>query len=169
MSCIYCKKFLSDFLETGIHRDLLLAKRIRHTSITKVLPELTDWMYRIYMMIPTHEFEKAIMTSSKIARRDRTQFEYEYVLHTATFNFLKLRLPYLSSEVDYITTVLLENRFLHSSRSSGSILYIYDYISYTMPRVILQLNGLHVDHEVPVFVSKSEFVETKEDEDDLYF
>ena len=121
MSCLYCKKFLSDFLETGIHRDLLLAKRIRHTSIPRVLHELTDWMYRIYMMIPTDEFEKAIMTSSKIARRDRTQFEYEYVLHTATFNFLKLRLPYLSSEIDYITTVLLENRFLKKGKYLTSL------------------------------------------------
>lgn len=145
--CNICKYFLSDFLEVGIHQELELSKSIRMSSLRKILPELTDWIYRLAQKIPSKEFDTAVATSARIARRDRKLMEYEYILHTATFNFLKFQIKWMESEIDYIKTLLIESGFVKSKLNRGNTSMAYNYISYTVPRAILVLQDLHGNHK----------------------
>lgn len=143
--CNICKQFLRDFLEIGIQKELPLAKCIQMKYFEMILPDLLDWMYRIYQRLPKEEFDKALMTSARIARRGRKPIDYEYLIQTATFNFLKFQVNWIPSEVDYMKTLLMESGFVKAKESSKA----YDYLSYMFPRVYLVLQDLHDDHENP--------------------
>lgn len=147
--CNLCKQFLSDFLETGVHKDLPLANHVKIQRLRSVLQDLVDWMYRFYQKLPKEEFDKALITSARIARRDRKLLEYEYLIQTATFNFLKHDVSWVSREVNYIQPLLLESGFIKSYKKQGSLSKAYDYVSYITPRVILVLQDLHDDHRNP--------------------
>lgn len=147
--CHLCKQFLSDFLETGIHKDLPLANHIKIQRLRSIQPELVEWMYRFYERLTKYDFNKALMTSARIARRDRKPLDYEFLLQTATFNFLKHDLPWVAKEVEFIKPLLLESGFIKSYKYQASYSNAYDYISYMTPRVILLLHDLHNDHVTP--------------------
>lgn len=161
MDCKFCKKYLYDFLEAGIHKDLPLSKHIR----LKYLPlrDVSDWMYRMYKEILPYQFDEALLTASRIARRERPLLDYEFLIQTATFNFLKYKLSWLTTELEYLKIILIEKGFIKSSVKNGSMSFAQDYIAYTLPRVIITLRDLHNDHEKPYLL-----IETKEDADDLY-
>ena len=98
------------------------------------------------------------------------------MIQTATFNFLKYEVSWVSTEVDYIKPLLLESGFIKSYEKQGSLTKAYDYISYITPRVILLLQDLHTDHVVPkglytdlnkLYMKPTLDYQTEE-EDDLY-
>ena len=144
--CRVCKQFLSDFLETGIHKELDLSNYIRISSLRSILPELTEWIYRFYQKVSPEEFSMALITSARIARRERNALDYEYLIHTATFNFLKFQLKWIDSEVDYIKSLLIESGFIRTRHKQGNTNKAYDYISYTVPRSILMIQDIHKNH-----------------------
>lgn len=147
--CQICQGFLHDFLQTGIEKELPLANQLRMKSIQNVLPELSDWMYRFCRKLKQEDFERASGNASLISRRGRKQLEYEYLIRTATFNFLKFHLEWVSSEVSYIETLLLESGFVRSTNKLGFHSNAYNYISYIVPLAIVALNDLHEDHVNP--------------------
>ncbi len=144
--CNYCKQFLSDFLLAGIRKELSFSKYLRIQSLHRILDEITDWMYRMYLRIPKDQLDMAVSTSYRIARRDRPLYEYELILYTATFNFLKFRLDWMEEETEYIKTILLEAGFLKKGCDCTNVV---TYIRYTVSRVIITLHELHEDHEDP--------------------
>ena len=73
--CKLCKQFLTDFLETGIHKELPLSNHIKIQRLRSVQQDLVDWVYRFYLKLPKEDFNKALMTSARIARRDRKPLE----------------------------------------------------------------------------------------------
>ncbi len=146
--CIQCKQFLADFLEQGISKQLALSKELNMKALRRLLPELTDWMYRFYLRLPSEELDKAMLISARIARRERSLLDYEYLIHTATFNLLKYEVKWIKSEISYMETLLLEGGFVRPN-PFGHLTKAYDYLSYTVPRVILVLQDLHEDHTNP--------------------
>lgn len=168
--CQQCRAFLRDFLEVGVPKSLALASQTRRQSLQKILPELTDWMYRFHSRLQKKEFDTALETASRIARRGRPVHEYEYLLHTATFNFLKFNVQWIRSEVLYLQTLLTESGFIRSNKQ-GTMTNAYDYISYMTPRSILCLQELHEDHANPkgIFTNITSFLKPKQaDEETCY-
>ena len=147
--CQICQAFLQDFLQVGIHKDLPLANQLRMKSMRKVLPDLSDWIYRFWIRLKQEDFERASGNASLISRRGRKLHDYEYLIQTATFNFLKYHHDWISSEVSYIETLLLESGFVRSANKFGFHSNAYNYISYIVPSVIVTLKDLHGDHVQP--------------------
>jgi hypothetical protein len=147
--CQICQSFLQDFLLVGIPKEIALAKQLRMKSIRNVLPELSDWIYRFYQKLKKEEFERASGNASLIARRGRALHDYEYLLQTATFNFLKYNLDWVSSEVSYIEILLMESGFVRTSNRIGYHTNAYNYISYIVPLVIVTLQEVHDNHVHP--------------------
>lgn len=147
--CQICQAFLRDFLLHGIPRELPLAKQLHMKSMLNVLPELSDWIYRFYKNLKQEEFERASNNASLIARRGRPVLEYEYLIKTATFNFLKFHHEWISSEVSYMEILLAESGFVRSRTKLGYHSNAYNYISYIVPLAIIALKDLHDDHVKP--------------------
>lgn len=190
--CPICQLFLQDYLLFGISKELPLSKELRMKSIRNVLPELCDWIYRFSQRVSKQEFDNALKNASCIARRGRKLQDYEYLIHTATFNFLKFHVDWIASEVSYLETLLIESGFVRTKNKVGYHSNAYNYISYIVPRIILCLEDLHDDHLHPkglntdlskLFKSKQKDIDTdtcfdkdddyqkeilEEDTDDLY-
>jgi hypothetical protein len=147
--CQLCKGFLRDFLEIHLPQDLPLSKQIRMKSLPHVHSELVDWMFHVYTRLPKQEFEKAVETASRIARRGRPLLDYEYLIQTATFNFLKVSVGWINQEMNYIQPLLVECGFVKSKQKQGDMNTATNYLSYMTPRVIHLLNDLHNDHQYP--------------------
>lgn len=147
--CQICQSFLEDYLLLGISKELPLTKELRMKSIRNILPELCDWVYRFYRRLPKEEFDKALGNASLIARRGRKLHDYEYLIQTATFNFLRFHLDWIASEVSYMETLLIESGFVRTKNKLGYHSNAYNYISYVVPRIILCLQDLHDDHVHP--------------------
>jgi hypothetical protein len=113
-------------------------------AFSRVAPQIADWLYRFYQRLSKQAFDKALMTASRIARRGRPAHEYEFLIHTATFNLLKHDLPWIHSEVSILELLLLESGFIRPRAAAA-----YEYISYMAPRVYLCLHELHNDHVNP--------------------
>jgi hypothetical protein len=146
--CQKCRIFLEDFLKAGTPSSLPLTKQIRAKSLSKILPELTDWVYRFHSRVQKDDFDSALKTASRIAKRGRSNPEYEFLIHTATFNLLKFQVQWIRNEVLYLQTLLVESGFIRTNKQ-GSMTNAYDYISFMTPRSILCLQELHDDHIHP--------------------
>lgn len=175
--CNLCQTFLYDFLLVSPHKDLPISKQIRIKSLRKILPEFVHWCQRMNARIQKDEFEKAIETASRIARRGRKLIDYEFLIHTATFNFLKFSLPWLTDEINYMKLLFIEAGVIVGKEYPKVLHHSQEYLSYLVPRTILVLRDLHEDHANPkglytdlnkLFISPQQ--EEKEIEllDDLY-
>ena len=149
MACKPCQHFLYDFLQVGLHTELPLTKKIRIESLQKILPEFTDWMHSICKRITPEDYTKATTISSKIARRDRSLHEYEYIQHTATYNFLKYQIEWLCSEVDYMKLLLVDSGVIRGKEPHSTLKHAQDYISYMLPRSIACIHKIHDSHLHP--------------------
>lgn len=165
--CQHCRIFLQDFLETGISKKIALANSTRQKSLPTILPELLDWMYRIYLRIPKNEFEKAHTNALRIARRNRSLHEYEYVLFTATFNMLRFCVPWLREEILYLEPLLYESGFIKYKKRCFEN-DAQNYIAYTATRALLCLYEIHEQHVNPkgIFTPIANPIQL-EDKDDM--
>ncbi len=147
--CNKCQSFLYDFLQTGLSKDHKLASQIRAKSFQKTLPEFVDWCFRMNNRIEVQKFNEAVETANRIARRGRSNAEYEFLIQTATFNFLKFSLPWITDELNYMKLLLVEAGCIRGKKHQQVLLGAQEYISYMLPRVILSLMTLHDDHINP--------------------
>lgn len=147
--CQHCRIFLHDFLLVPPHKDLAITKQIRVKNLQKILPEFVDWSLRLNTRIEQKDLDAALLTSSRIASRGRKIYEYEYILHTATSNFLRCSLHWLSSEVDYMKLLLVDRGVLKGRAALTVLRHSQDYLHYTIPRMLLVLRDLHEDHTSP--------------------
>jgi hypothetical protein len=147
--CQHCQLFLYDFLIVPPHKDLPLTKQIRVTNLQKILPEFVDWSLRLNARIQQDDFNSALLTSSRIARRGRSLHEYECILHTATSNFLRCSLPWLSSEIDYMKLLLVDAGVIKGRGAHTVLRTSQDYLHYSIPRILVTLRDLHDDHRNP--------------------
>ena len=149
MSCNKCSSFLADFLRADLSRDLHIQKDIRIKAIQKILPECIDWLYRLCFRLSAEDFNKAYANACNIARRGRKQTEYEFILFTATSNFLSFQLPWFSQELDYMKVLLVEAGFIKTKRQGFYLILAREYLTYMIPRCIFMLRRLHDDHLKP--------------------
>lgn len=147
--CTQCQLFLYDFLLVPPHKDLPFAKEIRVKNLLKILPEFVTWSTRIHAQIKPEEFDTAIRTASRIARRGRSLLDYECLIHTSTSNFLKHTLQWLPSELEYMKLLLIEVGVINGKKSYTVLHTAQDYLNYVVPRMILILRDLHDDHANP--------------------
>ena len=171
MSCKKCFCFLQDFLLVGVPKELPAAKYIRIKALQKILPEYTDWMYRLCFELPKEEFEKAYKTASQIAKRGRKQIEYECIVFPATSNFLSFSLPWFSKELEFMKVLLVEAGFIRAKYQSSYLSAAREYLTYIIPRCIFMLKRIHDDHMHPkgLITDISTTLQEKEVEmDDLY-
>lgn len=149
MSCSYCSQYLMDYLPMAIHQNLDLHGKLKHKHSKKIVPSLVSWIFHIQKKLLSDHFHQAYANASKIARRDRSQWDYDLLIHTAVTNFMKLRLDWLTDEMDYMKIILVENSFIQSSSSFYAMKYAQDYIAYILPKSLLLLKDLHKDHIHP--------------------
>jgi hypothetical protein len=147
--CRKCQNFLYDYLQVGPRKELELAKQIRVKSLQRILPEFSEWCLRMNTRIGISNFDRALMTASRIAQRGRKAYEYEYLIHTATFNFLKHEHPWIMNEVDYMKLLLIEAGVVKGRERNKALTHAQDYLSFVLPRTILCLRDLHEDHVNP--------------------
>ena len=168
--CNACQIFVFDHLTLNLHKDLPLTKQISMKSLQHIQFELADWIYRFFKRIPKEEFKKALKTASNIARRGRPLHEYEYLLHTATFNFLKFSNDWISQEIQYIQPLLLESGFIRSKQKNGDLNATYNYISYIIPRIYLCIEDIHKDHLEPkgIHTDLTKMLSRQDDKDTCY-
>jgi hypothetical protein len=146
--CQKCRIFLHDFLGTGINQTLELAKYTRVKSLRLVLPELVDWIYRVYLRLSKETFQKSRQTASRIAKRNRSPLEYEYVLFTATFNMMRFEVPWLREEILYLEYFLYESGFIQYKKRCFEN-QAQNYIAYVTTRALIYLYEIHDDHVNP--------------------
>lgn len=147
--CQTCQTFLYDFLRADLSKNHKLTHTIRGKSLQKTLPEFVDWCARMNNRIKEDKFKEAVETANRIARRGRSNAEYEFLIYTATFNFLKVSLPWISEELNYMKLLLVEAGCIKGKDHTKVLLGAQEYISYMLPRVILCLLSLHDDHVKP--------------------
>ncbi len=147
--CHKCQTFLYDFLQTDLAKDHKLATQIRVKSLQKTLPEFVEWCARMKNQIEHKKFQEAVETANRIARRGRSNEEYEFLIYTATFNFLKVSLPWIAEELNYMKVLLVEAGCIRGKKYQQVLMTAQEYISYMLPRVILCLTNIHHDHVKP--------------------
>lgn len=149
MTCKPCQQFLYDFLQVGLHKELALTQKIRIESLQKILPEFTEWMHSICRRITPEDYVKATVISSRIARRNRSIHEYEYIRHTATYNFLKYQIEWLNPEADYMKLLLIDSGVIRGKECCAVLRNAQDYISYIVARSIHCIHTIHDSHLHP--------------------
>jgi hypothetical protein len=147
--CQQCQIFLYDFLLVPPHKDLSITKQIRVKNLQKILPDFVDWSLRLNRRVQQEDLDAALLTSSQIARRGRSLHEYECILNTSTSNFLRLRAPWISSEIDYMKLLLIGAGVIRGHLSYAVLRYSQEYLHYMIPRILLILRDLHDDHANP--------------------
>jgi hypothetical protein len=141
MACRHCKCFLEDFITGGLHPDHPLFKKLRIKRLHRILPEVSSWLYRIYMRVNRVYFDDSLQLAMRISRRDRKIMEYEALISTACFRFLKYKEKWIPEEVSYLTTILLEASVLKQ-------VDVDDYICYMSTRTLAGLYELHKEHSI---------------------
>lgn len=149
MSCHICHAFLHDFLLTGIPDGIPIQKDLRKGTLPRISWTFTHWIYRVFHNLESQHLEKAQTSASLIARRGRKEIEYEYLLSTATFNFLKYEVPWLQEEEEYMTLLLMESGLLKGKNTFRLLSVVKDYLRYTTIRAIYLLKQVHDDHVNP--------------------
>lgn len=149
MSCRICPFFLHDFLLTGVPEGLSLRKEMNLKVLPKISWLFATWIHQVYHRLEQKHFQKAANSASLIAKRGRSDIEYEYLTSTATFNFLKYEVPWLQQEEDYMEILLMENGLFKGKNLYRLMLHIKDYIRYTTIRSFYLLQQIHEDHVNP--------------------
>jgi hypothetical protein len=190
--CKSCKLFLEDFLPFAIPKESPLTPMIRQTSLKRITPELSTILLRISHRLPKKDYDEAVKTSNRIARRERPLYEYQALLLSATLNFLKFSHPWISSELSMLPCLLMEAGVLRPKDRKSLQKYVWDYLNYLVPVMLQCVYEIHDDHIHPkglmtqanTFLmpkgkeeTKSETLADKEDymsevlaeDDDLYF
>lgn len=147
MHCPYCKAFLQDFLQADLDRKIEIQPHIRSHAVHHVLPDFVDWTLRTCQRVTYGNYVDAWKTASRIAKRGRPKHEYEFLLHTATFNFLKFSESWVREEIDYMKPLLLEAGVIKRCRDHSSVLD--KYIGYMLVRSMIALYAIHNDHLEP--------------------
>lgn len=147
--CNKCQSYLYDYLPNSLEKELDLAKHIRMQAIYTILPEFVSWILKLHQTLHEAKVKDAHRTALQIARRGRKLHDYEFLIHTATFNFLKFAQPWILNEVDYMKTLVIEGGVVKGKDYTKVCSLAYDYLSCMLPRALLCLYDLHDDHVNP--------------------
>lgn len=147
--CNKCQSYLYDYLPNSLEKELDLAKQIRMQAIQLILPEFVNWILRLNTKLQESKVKDAHRTALQIARRGRKLHDYEFLIHTATFNFLKFAQPWILDEVNYMKMVVIEGGVVKGKDYKKVCTVAQDYLSCMIPRALLCLYDLHEDHVNP--------------------
>ena len=146
MSCTRCQSFVRDYLCLGIPSSIPFSKDVR----TKIPPEavfhVSDWILHVSQKIPKESLDKASETANRIARRGRPQSEYSLLLQSSTFNFLSFEFPWLSREVQFLQTLLLELNLFKGRHYATLKNTAWSYIAYMTINLLSCLHEIHYEH-----------------------
>lgn len=177
MDCQRCKVFLEDYLSHGLHRELEIYKKMRKQSLSGLSHEIVNWILMIHCRVRSCDVEKAFQVAQRIARRGRKLAEYQYLLYTATFNFLKFEIPWLEQELDYMKVLLVSAGVFRGKNMGRLFSDAKDFIAYMTTSCLFCLFEIHDDHEHPkglqtnvnsLSQTLSEKIEHKEETVSLY-
>jgi hypothetical protein len=116
-------------------------------NLHRVVPDLVQWYSSLSERIPQKDFEDAVLTASRIARRGRGTVEYEILINTSTFNLLRQKLPWIQSELEILKVLLVEAGVFQKREDWRWCLTLAQgYLAYTTPRTLLLLQEIHRDH-----------------------
>ena len=149
MACNICTAFLEDFLKAGIPKELEITKKIRPNSLARIVYDIGPWIHNIYKRLPWKDFEKCHRRASQISQRGRKQIEYDYLLHTATWNLLKHEVPWLEQEIKYMKLLLVEAGICKGKHVFVVMSVAQELLSYIAPRALISLHSVHDDHVHP--------------------
>jgi hypothetical protein len=149
MSCNVCRVFLEDFLRAGIPKEYDIHKKIRPTALLRTIPDLVDWIYRVYKRLLWKQFETCQEIASRISSRGRKRLDYDYLLYTATWNLLKHDVPWLEQEIKHMKLLLVEAGVCRGRHVFVVMSVAQELISYIAPRALQCLHTVHDDHINP--------------------
>ena len=148
-TCPHCYIFLKDFIESGIHPKLSLAKDFRPHVLRRITPEFVPWCVRFIERLSFFDVNFAKTAAHRIAQRERSSLEYDFLIQNAIYNCLRANIPWIQKEVKYIIPFLLEAGLFKSRRYITAKHIAECYIGYIVPKIIDYLPSLHKDHVIP--------------------
>ena len=149
MSCKTCQIFLHDFLLTGVPEGISFKKELRVKALPRVAWVFASWIYQFFHRLESRHFQHARRSASLIAKRQRSDVEYEFITSTATFNFLKYEVSWLHGEEELLAMYLAEMGLFRGKTMCGLMMLIKDYIRYNTIRAFYLLQQIHEDHVKP--------------------
>lgn len=149
MECQRCQSFLQDFLGGGLPHDLEIVKKMKRKPFHSLIPEISDWIERLYSRVSTNEFNNAKKTANKIARRGRKRLEYTYLVNTATFHLLQFELPWIETDLNYLKVLLVEAGVFHGKHAKTLLTQAQEFLAYLAITCFHCLLEIHDDHLHP--------------------
>lgn len=149
MACQICSFFLQDFLLTGVPEGISFRKDLKLHILPRISHSFADWIHRVFQKLTHTQIKNASMTAARIAKRGRPAIEYDFVVSTATFNFLKYEAPWLQEEEEFIAISLMERGLFRGKKIATLTITARDYIRYITIKAIKCLEELHEDHRNP--------------------
>jgi hypothetical protein len=148
-NCPSCRHFLTDYITSGIHPNLAIAKELRPHVFRRVSPEFSAWCIRFMERLSYFDYNLAKTSAHRIARRERNALEYDFLIQNAIYNGLRANLCWIDKEAKYIIPILLEAGLFKSRRYITAKHIAECYIGYIVPKLIEYLPSLHTDHVFP--------------------
>ncbi len=163
--CMRCRSFICDFIQTGIPPTIPFSKDVRKRMSPEAIRLVSEWIHRMFEKIPKDSLDKAKETASRIAQRGRPLSEYTLLLQSSTFNFLTFECMWLSKEVQFLQTHLLELN-LFKGRHYPTLLHTaWSYIAYMTILLLPALHEIHFEHSYkkPYVADETTTVADKDD------
>lgn len=149
MACQICSFFLQDFLLTGVPEGISFRKDLKINVLPRISHPFADWIHRVFRKLTHTQLKNASTLAARIAKRGRPAVEYDFVVSTATFNFLKYEVSWLQEEEEFIAISLMELGLFKGKKIANLIITARDYIRYITIKAIKCLQELHDDHLHP--------------------
>ena len=146
--CKSCLQFLEAFLETGLPEGVPMARLLRIRALSRVIPELAPWFLSVFPKIPTEDYQTALKTASRIAKRGRGAIEYDLLIKTSVCNLLKHQYPWIQKEMDIMKVLFVEAGVFQDKERDWKwrLTMAQGYLTYMLPRVYEILSDLHSSH-----------------------
>ena len=148
-TCPHCYIFLKDFIESGIHPQLSLAKDFRPHVLCRITPEFVPWCTRFIERLSFFDVNFAKTAAHRIAQRERSSLEYDFLIQNAIYNCLRANIPWIQNEVKYIIPLLIEAGLFKSKKYVTAKHLVECYIGFVLPKMIDFISELHTDHAKP--------------------
>lgn len=165
-NCHKCKIYLYDTIPLCVKKEIGLYDDYRQEHIYKILPELVDWVQKVCNSIKYFDFCECWANGRMFARRGKSKEEDELLLNLSIYYQMKRFSPLLKDDLHHIHMLLNDSGVLRMKKSRLFDEMPEKYLGLILPKLYLDLHGLHDDHLHPERHRKK--VDAIQEDEDLY-
>lgn len=149
MNCQKCYGYIQDYIHLGVPHTLTFRQYLNLKHSQKVFDFLAKSCLEIKNRLTVEEYNKAVLTASRIARRGRNLLDYSFLIQTAILNFLRFEIPWFRKEIDVIKCYLIEEGFIRHKVSYYALKAADEYLCFMFPQLLGIIFIIHNDHMNP--------------------